>query len=199
MDFSSVWTSYNHSRRIHLNYLNLFTAWRIARQTNINCSRCIIASYNIIILTYARRSGHPDSLHIQSFYLLKDYNGRENETRFIKHLEDNIDVKNWFKNGSHGKDSFCIKYFKTDEQVFDGFYPDWIVLYKNGDIGIFDTKKGNTGVKESQTTRDKAKALHEKIDWLNHNSKLHYIGGILELDSAEWKNTSINLFNSKEN
>ena len=136
---------------------------------------------------------------VQPFYLLKDYNGRENETRFIKHLEDNIDVKNWFKNGSHGKDSFCIKYFKTDEQVFDGFYPDWIVLYKNGDIGIFDTKKGNTGVKESQTTRDKAKALHEKIDWLNHNSKLHYIGGILELDSAEWKNTSINLFNSKEN
>ena len=136
---------------------------------------------------------------VQPFYLLKDYNGRENETRFIKHLEDNIDVKNWFKNGSHGKDSFCIKYFKTDEQVFDGFYPDWIVLYKNGDIGIFDTKKGNTGVKESQTTRDKAKALQEKIDWLNHNSKLHYIGGILELDSAEWKNTSINLFNSKEN
>lgn len=130
---------------------------------------------------------------VQPFYLLKNYNGRDNETRFIKHLEDNDSVKNWFKNGSHGKDSFCIKYFKTEEQTYDGFYPDWIVIYKNGDIGIFDTKKGITGVIENQDTRDKAKALNEKINWLNQNSKIHYLGGILELDNGEWKNKSDNL------
>lgn len=129
---------------------------------------------------------------VQPFYLLNTYSGKDNETRFIKHMEENDEIKNWFKNGSHGKESLCIKYFKTDEQTYDGFYPDWIVLYKNGDIGIFDTKKGWTGINISQETKDKAKALNEKIDWLNKNSKNHYIGGILELENGEWKIKNIN-------
>lgn len=127
---------------------------------------------------------------VQPFYLLKDYRGRENETRFISFLEGNPEIQNWFKNGSSGKESFCIKYFNSVEDTYDGFYPDWIVVYKNGDIGIFDTKSGFTGWKQSQETRDKAKALHEKIDWLNQNSKIHYKGGIVELVNGSWEITS---------
>ena len=127
---------------------------------------------------------------VQPFYILKDYRGKENETRFIDYLEGNPDVKNWFKNGSNGKESFCIKYYNSVEDTYDGFYPDWIVVYKNGDIGIYDTKSGFTGWKQSQETRDKAKALHEKIDWLNQNSKIHYKGGIIELVDGVWEITS---------
>lgn len=131
-----------------------------------------------------------DKSFVQPFYLLKKYNGRDNETRFISYLEGNPEVKNWFKNGSNGKESFSIKYFNSVEDSFDGFYPDWIVVYKNGDIGIFDTKSGFTGWKKSQETRDKAKALHEKIGWLNQTSKIHYDGGIIELIDGIWKITS---------
>lgn len=128
--------------------------------------------------------------YVQPFYLLKNYSGRDNEVRFIEYLEGNPEVENWFKNGSSGKESFCIKYFNTVENSYDGFYPDWIVVYKNGDIGIFDTKSGFTGWNKSPETRDKAKALREKINWLNQNSKIHYEGGIFERIGGQWKITS---------
>ena len=129
----------------------------------------------------------------QPFYLPKSYNGRENETNFIRFLEENPDVEHWFKNGSSGKDAFAIRYIDTkgtqttnDDEV-RLFYPDWIVLYANGDIGIYDTKGGITGVANSQETRDKLKALIKRIEWLNHNSKSHhYRGGIYEAGGGTW-------------
>ena len=137
----------------------------------------------------------PSSKSIQQpFYLLKNYNGRDNETSFIRFLENNSDVEHWFKNGSSGKNALAIRYTDTKgtETTYDDeirlFHPDWIVLYKNGDIGIYDTKGGITSVSKSQETRDKLAALMARIDWLNHNSTAHhYRGGIYEAEDGGWK------------
>ena len=129
----------------------------------------------------------------QPFYLLEKYNGRDNETNFIRFLEKNDDVEHWFKNGSSGKNALSIRYTDTKgtETTVDDeirlFYPDWIVLYKNGDIGIYDTKGGITSVSKSQETRDKLAALMTRINWLNQNSTAHhYRGGIYEAEDGVW-------------
>ena len=136
--------------------------------------------------TYERYT--PSSKCIQEgFCLRKEYKGRDNETKFIDYLENNPEVSRWFKNPDSGKNSYCIRYYNTVETKFDGFHPDWIVMYHNGDIGIYDTKGGITGVLKSQETRDKLQALTEKIIELNNSSNKHYIGGVYELNNGIWK------------
>ncbi|MBO4541615.1 MAG: DEAD/DEAH box helicase family protein [Bacteroidales bacterium] len=122
----------------------------------------------------------------QPFYIRKEYKGRDNETSFIRFLEGDSDVEHWMKNADSGKDALGIAYYNTTEKENKTFNPDWIVLYANGDIGIYDTKAGITSVKQSQDTRDKLKALTERINWLNQNSKHHYRGGIYEVEGGTW-------------
>jgi superfamily II DNA or RNA helicase len=122
----------------------------------------------------------------QPFYLRKEYKGHDNETSFIRFLEGDSDVEHWMKNADSGKDALGIAYYNTTEKENKTFNPDWIVLYANGDIGIYDTKAGITSVKQSQDTRDKLKALTERINWLNQNSKHHYRGGIYEPNDGGW-------------
>lgn len=123
----------------------------------------------------------------QPFYLRKEYNGRNNETSFIRFLESDSNVEHWMKNADSGKDALGIAYYNTTENENKTFNPDWIVLYSNGDIGIYDTKAGITSVAQSQDTRDKLEALLQRIKWLNENSKHHYLGGIYEPKDGGWE------------
>lgn len=83
-----------------------------------------------------------------------------------------------------------IKYFDSAKQKDRLFLPDWIVLYKNGRIGIFDTKSGIIGVKESVETQDKLKGLRKRIEELNQKSSYEYFGGIYEPEGLNnWKLT----------
>lgn len=127
----------------------------------------------------------------QPFYLKKEYSGRSNETAFIKYLESPLqNVKYWFKNPQDGNGSLQIKYFDSAKNKERLFLPDWIVLYKDGRIGIFDTKSGITGLKESVETQDKLKGLQKRIEELNQKSSYKYFGGIYEPEGlGEWKLT----------
>ena len=109
------------------------------------------------------------------------------EVGFIdNYLEDNKNIEWWFKNGDYGKEYFAIKYWNSNEEAYRLFYPDWIIKFKDGRIGIFDTKAGDTASKEK--SKDKAKALHNKLKALGKN----YIGGITVLENGIW------YFNSSE-
>jgi type III restriction enzyme len=107
---------------------------------------------------------------LDTCYLRKEYTGRENEERFIEFIEDSKKIKWWFKNGDTGIDYFALKYFNTNEQVDRLFYPDWIMKFSNGKVGIFDTKTGMT-----LNTEGRAKGLAKKLAELGKN----YIGGIV--------------------
>jgi len=103
-------------------------------------------------------------------YIKKDYTGRENEERFIEYIDASARIKWWFKNGDVGKDCFALRYFNTREQKDKLFYPDWIIRFSNGKIGIFDTKAGMT-----LNTEGRAVGLAIKLNELGEN----YIGGIV--------------------
>lgn len=118
-------------------------------------------------------------------FVLKDYTGKENELNFIRYLESkarNIDW--WFKNGNQGKEYFAIKYFNNSDSKEALFYPDFIIHFKNGKIGIFDSKKDQTAT--DPETADKMKALALKLKELGKG----YVGGIAVFENGVWNYNS---------
>jgi type III restriction enzyme len=114
-------------------------------------------------------------------FVLKDYRGKDNELKFIKYLESKgKKIDWWFKNGNQGQEYFAIKYFNSVDEKEALFYPDFIIRFKSGKIGIFDPKNDQTAI-DPETT-DKAKALALKIKELGRG----YVGGIAVFENGVW-------------
>ena len=83
-----------------------------------------------------------------------------------------------YQNGEKNEIYFGIPYIENSGKK-STFYPDFIVKYKDGRIGIFDTKKGDTATKED--TILKANALSKYIEAENKKGK-NLFGGIVVPD-----------------
>lgn len=59
------------------------------------------------------------------------------------------------------------------------FYPDWIVKFKDGSVGIYDTKSGITAT--AKDIKEKAQALYNYFQ--KHSKK----GGIVVKSGTLWK------------
>ncbi|MFA6466408.1 MAG: DEAD/DEAH box helicase family protein [Patescibacteria group bacterium] len=118
---------------------------------------------------------------LDKFYLPEDYNGRKNEIAFVEYLEKKKGkIDWWFKNGNQGKKYLGIKYTNSSTKEEDLFYPDWIISFSDGRIGIFDTKKGNTLFDFG--TPEKADALQKKLRVFGKK----FIGGIAYQEGVIW-------------
>jgi len=118
---------------------------------------------------------------LDKFYLSEDYNGRKNEIDFVKYLEKKKGkIDWWFKNGDQGKKYLGIKYTNLSSKEENLFYPDWVIRFSDGRIGIFDTKDGNTLFDFG--TPEKANALQPKLKKFGKN----YIGGIVTKEANVW-------------
>jgi type III restriction enzyme len=111
-------------------------------------------------------------------YLRKD---RSEPERYLeKMLEGNDKVEWWYKNGEGQQQYFAISYKTTDEETnlikLASFYPDYIVRYTDGSIGIYDTKAGRTVTEK--TTYDKSDALQAYIA-VQNSGGAKLTGGIL--------------------
>lgn len=73
------------------------------------------------------------------------------EEAFIKFLEKSDQVEWWFKNGDRDATFFAVSYVENGEQK--PFYVDFIARFKNGSLGLFDTKSGNT-IKDAREKSD---------------------------------------------
>lgn len=62
------------------------------------------------------------------------------------------------------------------------FYLDWIIKYKNGKIGLFDTKEGIT----AKTAKAKAEGLAKYIKVENKNVKTFFGGIVINKDNS-WR------------
>ena len=85
-------------------------------------------------------------------------------------MESLENVEYWFKNGERDKTFFSIPY--TDEDREKLFYVDFIILFKNKQIGLFDTKSGFT----IKSSKEKSDALQK---YIKQNKRLNLIGGIV--------------------
>lgn len=111
-------------------------------------------------------------------YLRKD---RSEPERYFEQMLDQSDkVEWWYKNGESQQQYFALSYQTIDEETkltkLLNFYPDYIVLYTGGGIGVYDTKAGRTVTE--LPTYDKSNALQAYItEQISTGIKLS--GGIL--------------------
>jgi type III restriction enzyme len=126
--------------------------------------------------TYQINNHHAKSLFKPSY---EDIDSNVEKDFIEKYLEDNENIVWWYKNGVKNEKYFAIKYSEND--VIKAFYPDFIVLYSDDSIGIFDTKDGET--ETSENTRLKANALAEYIE----NSDKNIFGGIVIYENNTFK------------
>ena len=63
------------------------------------------------------------------------------------------------------------------------FYPDWIVRFKDGRIGIFDTKGGTT----AKNPEGREAGLRDRIAAMNKAAEFErFWGGLLVCESKQW-------------
>lgn len=102
---------------------------------------------------------------MQPFY----YDNRwKTEKAFIEYLERSENIEWWFKNGDRDATFFAVPYIEDD--IEKPFYVDFIILFKDGKIGLFDTKSGIT----IETAKEKSDGLQK---FIKENKNL--IGGIV--------------------
>ncbi len=117
---------------------------------------------------------------LQPFYELNKVSGPE--VLFRDFLTKNSDhILWWYKNGDSGKENFSVVYTNNEGKPAN-FYVDFIIMLRNGQICLFDTKS-YSGDSESV---NKHNALIDYIDRINKANKSNMIGGIIIQDGGLW-------------
>ncbi|MBQ8999702.1 MAG: hypothetical protein IJ086_13595 [Clostridium sp.] len=102
------------------------------------------------------------------------------ETTFEEYLENLNGIKFWIKNADNGEVLSLVYIY---ENVKHEFYPDYVVKFDDGTIGLYEVKDINDKEKETVT---KAKIQKLKIYSLEHNYKC----GLVEIkDKLVYKPT----------
>jgi type III restriction enzyme len=123
---------------------------------------------------------------LQPCYLNKNRSNPEKE--FEKILDKSKKIKWWYKNGEMRKDYFGIRYEydnKDGEDNVHTFYPDYIVQFNDGKIGIFETKDKSDQDAHTKT-KAKAEELQRYIERENKKGK-NILGGIIVFKDKEWQ------------
>ncbi|RIK32445.1 MAG: hypothetical protein DCC56_01145 [Anaerolineae bacterium] len=117
---------------------------------------------------------------IQPFFQAKD--ARKPEKDFAEFLNNTLPNVEWFfKNGESDATSFAVPYTDKDGEL-KPFFVDWIVKFKDGKIGLFDTKEGIT----AETAKYKAEGLAAYIKAENKKGK-RLFGGIVAPKGSSWR------------
>lgn len=114
---------------------------------------------------------------MQPFY--KKYDSQL-EKAFVKFLERSEKIVWWFKNEDRDAKFFAIPYDNGEKKPF---YIDFIVKFKDGRIGLFDTKVGLT----KQVAGPKIDGLYEYIQSENRKGKNLFGGIVSNTDSQNYR------------
>jgi type III restriction enzyme len=114
------------------------------------------------------------------------------ERDFVAYLESKTDeVDWWFKNGSRDGTYLAVPYVEKGE--LEPFYVDWIVQYKDGKIGLFDTKEGIT----AETAKAKAEGLAKYIKEEKLKGKALFGGIVIRKDNS-WRYNDMEVYEYNE-
>ncbi|SFD28227.1 DEAD/DEAH box helicase family protein [Algibacter pectinivorans] len=113
------------------------------------------------------------------------------EKRFKEFLEANSEhIEWWYKNGDAGKEHFAVPYIKQADEKLERpslFYVDFVIKFKSGKIGLFDTKTKRSDLDAPK----KHNALLEYIEKVNQEANNeNLLGGVLieePIDSNHWR------------
>lgn len=102
----------------------------------------------------------------------------EIEVGFIDYLQTAKKVLWWFKNGAQDGSYFAVPYVEHEQKK--SFYVDFIVMMKDGRIGLFDTKGGLT----AETAKARAEGL---AAYITTQKEKKLFGGIVLSDKKSWR------------
>lgn len=129
---------------------------------------------------------------LQPTYLRRRPDGNltdsKEELAFVQFLEDDLQRRHlrwWFKNGAGTRTDFAVAYQKTErgELRWAPFYPDFLVLFRNGTLGVFDVKTSESDLEAPA----KHNALHAWVAARNAQQPNSTAGGILIRQSGLWR------------
>ena len=127
---------------------------------------------------------------LEPFYQANNASGPEKE--FVQYLESKKDeIEWWFKNGDQGEQFFAVPYTEEGEEKL--FYVDWMVKYRNGKVGLFDTKSGIYADK----AKGKAEGLANYIREQNLKGKQLW-GGIVIQKDRSWRVNEKKIYSYRE-
>lgn len=114
----------------------------------------------------------------KSFYKLVSVSSHKTEILFEDILDKNPEVKYWIKNKDKGSDALGISY--KHENKLHVFYPDYIVKFNNGEIGIYEVK--SISDRDAETiTKDKETSL---LKYTINNKNIVADAQIVKVDSS---------------
>jgi type III restriction enzyme len=117
---------------------------------------------------------------LQPFFELKE--AKKPEKDFAEFLNNTLANVEWFcKNGESDATSFAVPYTDQDGEL-KSFFVDWIVKFKDGQNGLFDTKSG-LYAKDAKT---RAEGLAAYIKAENKKGKKLF-GGIGVPKDGSWR------------
>jgi len=129
---------------------------------------------------------------LQPTYLRRRPDGHladsKEELLFIQFLEDDFQAPHlrwWYKNGAGTRTDFAVVYERSErgETRLAPFFVDFIILFANGTLGVFDTKT----LDSDPHLVPKHNALHAWIAKRNAAQPGSTIGGVLIRDKTLWK------------
>ena len=103
------------------------------------------------------------------------------EENFIERLDKSDKVKWWYKNGESEIKYFSVPHVEENGKE-KGFYVDFIIQFKDGTVGLFDTKSGS--VAGAAGTRHDG--LYKYMQAENKKGK-NLIGGIIVESNETWR------------
>jgi type III restriction enzyme len=122
--------------------------------------------------------------NIYSIYYRKN-NAPQTEKDFEGLIDGHEKVVWWYKNGEKMKKYFAVAYMDV-QGVERAFYPDYIIRFVDGQVGIYDTKSAGFKVED---TKAKAEALQKYI-----KEQKKVVGGIVIFENGVAKVNSKDVY-----
>lgn len=168
---------------------NAKTEFEDTRHESINLKR-LVTEFTFSI-PEADQFGENYSLTVSDKHALEPYYAHDSrpntEVKFEQSLEYSQKIDWWYKNGEKMQHYFAVPFIAVDDktgiQTPASFYPDYIIRFKDGTVGIYDTKAGLTVT--SDDTKLKSDALQ---GYLAEHKDLNLVGGIIDVrqDGSFW-------------
>ena len=145
-----------------------------------------------VVVSYNSRyiKGEKTKSVLKPYYTKKP---SEPERLFTELLENSDKVKWWFKNGESEVKYFAVLY-KDEAGIERGFYVDFIIQFKNGTIGLFDTKSGMT----AKDAKARAEGLVKYIK-IENKKGMKLLGGIAIYANGSWRYNNEEIYTYNEN
>ncbi len=104
----------------------------------------------------------------------------QNFEKFIFNNDTNI--KWWWKNGENTQEFFGVRY-KDNASFTHTFYPDYLIMFANGELGVYEVK--DEGDRDGATLTKAKAEFFQKYIKDNPDKKLK--GGIVIERSNSWQ------------